>query len=201
MVKRICVLVGISILLMACGSAADKQSTTSGEDDDTSATTSTAVALPDPSTYANGILNGTWDYVFTPAQAELVLNEFRAEGLIESAEEVILRIGVDNHKWWLGYVFDGELFLLGGHPEGAGGTFRIEDDLLISDEGDYETVDRLDLSGDSLTLTWISACDKSGSEPVCTETRTPDIYFPPGADASTDLAATTFTKSSDDPSY
>jgi hypothetical protein len=147
-------------------------------------------------------LVGTWDYVFEEPQAEVVVAEFSADGLIESADEVVVRLGFDeDDKFWLGYVFDGELILVGGHPKGAEGTFRVEDDLLIADQGQFETVERWSLEGVSLTMTWVSACDKTGTEPVCTESRNEFTFFPPGATASTDLPVITFTKSSDDPSY
>ena len=88
---------------------------------------------PDPSTYANGILNGTWDYVYDDEDAQVILADF-AE-FVDDADEVIVRIGFDDHEFWIGFLFDGVMPMYGGFPEGAGGTITIEDDVLITDEG------------------------------------------------------------------
>jgi hypothetical protein len=143
---------------------------------------------PDPSTYANGILNGTWDYVYDDEDAQVIIADF-AE-FVDDADEVIVRIGFDDHEAWIGFLFDGVMPMNGGSPEGAGGTFTIEDDVLIFDEGFATSYHRFDLDGDALTLTFLEGCDWEAPEPQCS-----DVGDPLG------LLVTehTFTKSSDDP--
>ena len=147
---------------------------------------------PDPSTYANGILNGTWDYTFNDEDAAVILDDF--SGLVDSADEVTVRVAFDEHQWWTGFLFDGELFLLHGVPEGAGGTFTIEDDVLVTDEGFATSELMWVLDGDTLTLTWLSGCDLEGSEPVCSDERIE-------GDLGLLIVEHAFTKSGDDPSY
>jgi hypothetical protein len=143
---------------------------------------------PDPSTYANGILNGTWDYVYDDEDAQVILADFA--DFVEDADEVIVRIGFDKHEAWVGFLFDGVMPMNGGSPEGAGGTITIEDDVLIFDEGFATSYHRFVLENDLLTLTFLEACDWEAPEPHCS-----DVGDPLG------LLVTehTFTKSSDDP--
>ncbi|HUS42343.1 MAG TPA: LamG domain-containing protein [Ilumatobacteraceae bacterium] len=143
---------------------------------------------PDPSTYANGILNGTWDYVYDDEDAQIILADF-AE-FVDDADEVIVRIGFDDHEYWIGFLFDGVMPMYGGVPEGAGGTITIEDDLLITDEGFGSGVHSFVLADDSLTLTFLEGCDWEAPEPQCS-----DVGDPLGLLVSEH----TFTKSSDDP--
>ncbi len=144
---------------------------------------------PDPSSYADGLLNGTWDMVTDGALKEFILRDFGV-----SADEVRARWGFDGHKWWLGFLFDGELFLEGGVPEGAGGTLSIEGDVLTTDEG-WTTIDWLwTLEGDVLTVTVIGSCLYEGSGPACSTD-------PAEADIKPFPTVQVWTKSGDDPSW
>ena len=109
---------------------------------------------PDPSTYANGILNGTWDFVVSDEEDAQVF----LDGYGVTADEVRVRLGFNNHQWYQTAVFDGEPFFVNGIPEGAGGTFRIEDDQLILTEanGQGQATYAWVLDGDQLTLTVVS---------------------------------------------
>jgi hypothetical protein len=152
---------------------------------------------PDPSTYANGILNGTWDYVLSE-EDRVLLN---ADGLeAESgydADELRLRMGFDNNEWWQGFVFDGELWLINGVPEGDGGTFRIEDDLLIQTgaQGQVQVTYKWVLDGDQLTLTVVEECDITPNGLNCRDDRSqmdPIMMM---------ITEHTYNKSGDDGSY
>ncbi|GEM_PF-1920484 len=127
---------------------------------DSCAPTSQMSETLDPSTYANGILNGTWDYVMSEEDRAFFEADLEAESGYE-ADELRIRMGFDNHEWWQGFVFDGELWLHNGVPEGDGGTFRIEDDLLIQTgaQGQIQVTYTWVLNGDQLTLTVVEECD------------------------------------------
>jgi len=55
-----------------------------------------AQPAPDPSTYANGIVNGTWDYVVSDEEArQFFLSKYGV-----TANEVKVRLGFNNYQWW-----------------------------------------------------------------------------------------------------
>jgi hypothetical protein len=83
-----------------------------------------AQPAPDPSTYGNSILNGTWDYVVSDEDAQ----QFFLSDYGVTADEVRVRLGFNNNQWYEVAVFDGEPFFVNGVPEGDLGTFRIEGD-------------------------------------------------------------------------
>ncbi|MGI8829486.1 MAG: LamG domain-containing protein [Candidatus Limnocylindria bacterium] len=151
-----------------------------------------AQPAPDPSTYANGILNGTWDYEVPPEDAGFFLNDYGV-----TADEVVIRVGFDNHKWWQGVLFDGELFLENGVPEGDGGTFHIENGVLvqIGAHGKGRVAFQWALDGDRLTLTVVEECGVTPTGNICRDDRSqmdPIMIL---------VAEHTYTKSGDDPSY
>ena len=152
---------------------------------------------PDPSTYANGILNGTWDYVLSE-EDKVSLD---ADGLKTKsgydADELRIRMGFDNHTWWQGIVFDGELWLLHGVPEGDGGTFRIEGDRLIQigASGQAQITYAWVLDGDQLTLTVVEECDVTPTGLNCRDDRS---QMDSGMIMVTEH---TYTKSGEDGSY
>ena len=150
---------------------------------------------PDPSTYANGILNGTWDYVLDEDGAQLLLEDYA--DFVDSADEVTVRIGFDNHEWWEGILFDGELVLHNGVPEGAGGTFIIDGNELIISEAEGYGVNEWTLTENQLTLEIVEFCPIEDPEQTCyaADPLDPDWKLPIA------IFNHTFTKSSDDPSY
>jgi hypothetical protein len=152
---------------------------------------------PDPSTYANGILNGTWDYVLSEEDKVLLdANGLEAESGYE-ADELRIRIGFDNHSWWLGFVFDGKLWLHNGVPEGDGGTFRIEGDRLIQtgSQGQVQVTYTWVLDGDQLTLTVVEECAVTPTGLNCRDDRS---QMDPMMIRVTEH---TYTKSGEDGSY
>ena len=144
-------------------------------------------------------LRGTWDYVLDEAGRDDVLAGFRGEGLVDSADEVAVRIGFDGNDWWQGFVFDGELFLLDGVPEGDGGSFFLvpQEDLIVMSAAGGEARVAIEwvIDGDALTLTAVEECVVSGTEMTCTDDRSQ--MDPVGLS----VMEHTFTRSGDDPSY
>jgi hypothetical protein len=144
-------------------------------------------------------LTGTWDYILDEAGSDAVLEGFREEGLVDSADEVAVRLGFGGNDWWQGFVFDGELFLLHGVPEGDGGSFFLVpgEPLMVlfgaSDDG-HAVVD-WKIEGEALTLTAVEVCVGSGAEMTCIEDRS---EMDPGA---LFVMEHTFTRSGHDPSY
>ena len=143
-------------------------------------------------------LTGTWDYVLDEAGRDDVLAGFRREGLVDSADEVAVRIGFDGNDWWQGFVFDGDLFLLDGVPEGDGGSFFLVPDeplmVLIGAGGDGRVVVEWKIEEDALTLTAVEVCEGWGAEMTCIDRSQMD---PVGLS----VMEHTFTRSGDDPSY
>ncbi len=138
------------------------------------ATTVPTTAMPSATIPAVGALNGTWDYLMDDGDRALLEADLEsASGY--NADELAIRLGFENDRWWLGFVFDEQLWLLHGVPEGDGGTFRLEDDRLITRNKDgIEVVYRWALEADNLTLTAIQECltpttcedDRSRMEPM-----------------------------------
>lgn len=148
---------------------------------------------PDPSSYANGILDGTWDYITNEEEAAFILENYA--GLVDSADEVIIRMGFDGYEWWEGKVFDGVLLLVDGVPEGSRGTLHIEDDRLIQAGAEGQVTFQWVLDDDQLTLTVLEECTSSSGGLTCTDDRSQ-------MDQSMILVTEhTYTRSSDDPSY
>lgn len=140
-----------------------------------------------------GDLRGTWDHELDPAQAQLILDNYR----IDSAEEVVIRLGFDGSAFWEGVLFDGELYLVDGVPEGEAGTFTIQDDLLITTapDGIFKVIYRLELDGDELTLTLVERCPLVNlcmEDRALIEERDPLLMV---------VWEHTFVKSGSDPSY
>ena len=92
--------------------------------------------------------------------------------------------------WWLGFVFDGELYLLDGVPEGDGGTMTVDGDRLTQTNGrDGWATYEWSLEGDQLMLTLVECFQQSG------EGECPDV------DMVRWVTERTYTSSGNDPSY
>jgi hypothetical protein len=150
---------------------------------------------PDPATYANGLLNGTWDFVLDDEGAQLLLEDYA--DFVDSADEVTVRLGFDDHEWWEGVLFDGELILHDGVPEGAGGTFIIDGNNLITTESEGDGVSTWTLADNRLTLELVEFCPAGDPQQPCerTDPLAPEWKLP------ITIFNHTFTKSGDDPSY
>lgn len=144
------------------------------------------------------VLTGTWDFPLDQTQAQLVVDDFA--GLVGSAEAVVVRLGFDGSEYWQGFVFDGELFLLGGVLEGDGGPFEVEGDriAMTGAHGDIRATCTWGIEDDESTLVWVEQCDLSSQSEDCTDDRSrieaedPFVFR---------VMEHTFTRSSDDPDY
>lgn len=152
-----------------------------------------AQPAPDPSTYANGTLNGTWDFVVSEEDArQLFLNDYGV-----TADEIRVRLGFNNYQWYQVPVFDGEPFFVNGIPEGDLGTFRIEGDRLIQigAVGQVQITFAWVLNGDQLSLTVVQECNVTATELNCRDDRSqmdPIMIM---------VTEHTYTKSGEDGSY
>lgn len=150
----------------------------------------------DPSTYADGLLNGTWDYVI-PNDSELsesVISDLE----LRNPDKLRIRIGFDDHEWWQGFIADGERVRYpSGVGIGDGGTFVIDGDEMHQSTQSLEMIYRWELDGDELTLTMLSECNKEITPPECFDTREAIEDSDPFVLLITEH---TYTKSGDDPS-
>lgn len=180
-------------LLAGCGQTDNRSSIASGATAAPSYDDRTPAPVTAP---AGAMLRGTWDYVMDDAEREMALEGFA--GLVDTADEVVTRIGFDDHTWWQGNVFDGELFLLHGVPEGDGGSFTIPQEgviVMYGAHGQARVTLEWMIDGDQLSLTALEECDLSGEAPRCTDDR---AEMDP---AGLLVFEQTFTRSSDDPTY
>lgn len=149
--------------------------------------------LPDPGTYADGVLDGTWDLQLSEEQVESLKSSFSPEeaaalGLPNADTKV--RLGFSGNTWWLGFVFDDEVWLVDGVPEGDGGVFSVDgDELMFTNFVDGWITFRWSITDDELTLTELGCAKQSGE----------DVECEPGPDFLT--AVQTYTFSGSDASY
>lgn len=152
-------------------------------------------------------LVGTWDLALGGDDAGAVVDEFVSEGLIESADSVSTRLGFDGEAWWQGWVFDGELFLLHGVPEGDGGSYVVDGETVVLDNGDIRGTFAWDVDGDGLTLAWLEQCQAFETtkgagvkvrEIKCTDDRATLARWDPNV---LNVMEHTFTRSGDDADY
>ncbi len=152
-----------------------------------------AMPAPDPSTYAGGILNGTWDYVIPTEDSSV----FRDALEVPDAKELRIRIGFDNHTWWQSFVVDGELMVEpGGVPAGDGGTFLIDGSVMIQANAGGHGVLEWRLEDDQLTVTLLEICNLDAQE--CLTDRNEILAADPFV---FEVVEHTYVKSGDDGSY
>jgi hypothetical protein len=184
------------VLLAAVSSCAD------GDDADAVDTPSSrdvsSASLPTATAPSSPDLIGTWDYPLDQTQTELVVDNFA--GLVDSAETVVVRVGFDGSEYWQGFLFDGELFLLDGVPEGDGGTYNVDGDKIIATgaHGEIRATFTWDIDADGLTLTWIEQCLLTSQSDDCMSDRSRLQKEDP---FTLLVWEHTFTRSGDDPSY
>lgn len=121
---------------------------------------------PPVATTEDSLFNTTWDYALDK-QVDTRGADSDLSGKYERADEIAMRLGfgdspqVDTErwpKWWLGYLYDGELVVPSRAPGMGPGTFQIRNHLLIlrEDQGDTAIQTYLwDIEGDRLTLTLV----------------------------------------------
>ena len=145
----------------------------------------------DPATYAHGVLDGTWDLQMSDEQVKSLASSFSpgeaaAVGLPDADTKV--RVGFSGNTWWLGFVFDDELWLVGGVPEGDGGVVSMDgDELTITNGVDGWITFRWSVEGDALTMTHLDCVPQSGEgecEPSPDFLPAVQVYTFSGSDAS-----------------
>ena len=162
------VLLGLCPLLLAACSdtdAASKGQSTKTSSADTTSASASPTSPPVPE------LIGTWDYEFEGAEAQPILDNFA--DTVRDADNVVVRLAfVDADEYWQGFLFDGELFLVYGQPEGDAGEYTIDGDQLAMTgaHGDGRVTFRWVLRGKELTLTAVEECSLEGGT-ECTQDR------------------------------
>jgi hypothetical protein len=143
-------------------------------------------------------LVGTWDYPLDQAQEELVLDNFA--GFVNSADTVVVRLGFDGSEYWQGFLFDGELFLFDGLPEGDGGSYDVDGDTIVATgaHGEIRATYAFEVDADVLTLTWLEQCSLTSPSDDCTNDRSRLETVDPFTFL---VWEHTFTRSGDDPDY
>jgi hypothetical protein len=118
---------------------------------------------PDPSTYADGILNGTWDYELRDGPDKMLIRQLRAD-YGHDFDVAVIRMGFDGARWWQGTLFDGQLWINEeeGVPAGDGGIIEIDGDRLVTRAGHGVTTFRWSLEGSDLTIGVVSDCNAEG---------------------------------------
>lgn len=145
-----------------------------------------------------GELIGTWDYPLDETQAQLVVDNFA--GLVDAADTVVIRLGFDGTEYWQGFMFDGDLVLVDGVPEGDGGRYVIESDQIVMTgaHGAIRTTLTWSVEGDRLALGWVEQCFLSPQGDDCTDDRSRIEAEDPFTFIVWEHA---FTRSGDDPGY
>jgi hypothetical protein len=116
----------------------------------------------DPATYADGRLNGTWDYRLTPKEIATVEAGFTAAEREEAGDVTALRLGFSGSRWWQGFVAGDKVWLVHGVPEGDGGVFHTEGQTLTTDNGSAVVTYDWSLQGDVLSFA-LTDCRLAGT--------------------------------------
>ena len=160
--KKRLVLAMAASLVIGAGVPAPAQGPAASPEVSTPAASVLATASP------TDILRGTWDYELTDEEIESLAALFgpaEAAAVGIPGRSTSIRMSLDGDTWWLGFVFDGELWLLHGVPEGDGGTQTVDGDRLtqINKDG-VSAAYEWSLEGDQLTLTLIECVMPAGNE-------------------------------------
>ena len=174
-------------LVLGAGSVTSAQEPSASPESNDAAMASVASPSPtDP-------LRGTWDYQLTDAEVEVLAalwgpEEAAAVGI--PGRTTSIRMAFDYDTWWQSVVFDGELYLLDGVPEGDGGTLTLNGDQLTLTNGrDGWATYRWSVDGNQLTLDLLE-CVEQSRVGECGDTDT--VAF---------VTEHTYTYSSSDPGY
>ncbi|WP_062531268.1 LamG domain-containing protein [Demequina rhizosphaerae] len=147
---------------------------------------------PDPSTYGDGILDGTWDYRIPRGE----FFDFMAQEYAPDATGLSIRLGFDGGAWWQGVVVDGKLFLTTDHDlEGDGGTFTVDGTelTLVGGGGEVAVTYAWALDGDELALEVLEECEVPSGACVADPSQMDPVMVA--------ITGNRFVKSGDDPTY
>ncbi|WP_062312687.1 LamG domain-containing protein [Demequina rhizosphaerae] len=115
-------------------------------------------AEPDPATYGDGVLTGTWEFEAPPGE----LHDWLADtDTGTGAESIVLRVSIEDNRWWRRYVLDGEVWEDGGEPVGDVGTFTVDGDqfTMLGEDSEESVTYAWSLDGDELALTVVEYCN------------------------------------------
>jgi hypothetical protein len=143
------------LLLVACSG----ERTVSGQPSPAVSPDVSSATTAKPSRTQVPALIGTWDHRYNRADAKALLRDFA--GLVDDADSVVARLAfVDEDEWWLGFLFDGELVLVDGVPEGDGGSYSVDGDRLTTTGAHDEVLVtyKWALTGARLRLTAVEEC-------------------------------------------
>jgi hypothetical protein len=150
---------------------------------------------PDPATYADGVLDGTWDYPLHDGEDRRFLRRFRAD-YGKPFNGASIRIGFDGPYWWQGVVVDGKLAVTNGEKVGAVGVTRIDGGKLTITGPGWVSTFRWTLDGNELSLRLVKDCDRDSG--TCATTQDGIEAIDP---LTLEIVDHTFTKSGSDASY
>jgi hypothetical protein len=149
---------------------------------------------PDPATYADGIFNGTWDYVLREGIDDAVLAQQTID-FGQSLDRPAIRLGFDGPLWWEGVAVDGQLVETNGESIGDIGIISVDGEQLTIAAWYGTTTFKWAVEGDQLTLTFVEECSADTGQ-----------CFDRDQVAAVDplvipMIEHTYTKSGDDASY
>jgi Concanavalin A-like lectin/glucanases superfamily len=120
---------------------------------------------PDPATYADGLVDGTWDYVLSDDELELLRTDVESE-YGRTVDEADIRLFFYGPWWWQGWILDGELWLAddGGPEYGGSGLISIDGDQMTITGSEYVTTYGWALDGNELSITLVKDCAVQSGE-------------------------------------
>ena len=149
--------------------------------------------LEDQGASSPDVLRGTWDYEMTDEEVvslAILFGPEEAAAVGIPGRSTSIRMGFEDDTWWEGFVFDGELWLLDGVPEGDGGTLTMDGDRLTLTNGrDGWITYAWSVADDQLRLTLLECVPQSGAG-ECTD-----------LDSVQFMTERTYTSSGTDPGY
>jgi len=149
---------------------------------------------PDPATYADGVLNGTWDYVLREGVDEAVLAQQKID-FEQTLDRPAIRLGFDGPLWWEGVAVDGRLVETDGETVGDIGLIHVDGDRFTISSWNWKTTYEWALDGDELSLTFVKEC--KAQEGTCYDrdqvAEVDPLVVP--------VVEHTYTRSGDDASY
>jgi hypothetical protein len=159
------------------GAIADVQVFTSalGDDEVRRLTDGSRPAAPPPAdlpvTAAEAALpNGTYEYAFTDEEKveveSLGFNPQEAAAAGGFDGEVTTSLRFEDGQWQQFFTFDGDVFTVNGQPEGDGGVYAVQDDLLVLTNPDGDVIYRWTLDGDTLSLVLVELFDPESRDIV-----------------------------------
>jgi hypothetical protein len=132
------------------------------------ATAPDAAPPPQPSTAPTALPDGTYEYTFTPEEAaQVIAVGFSPEEAEQAGYPGVLSTSLQfaEGQWQQSFSVDGVVYLVGGRPEGDGGTFTVSGDRLVLSNAGGDAVYGWTIDADVLSLRILELGDP-GETPV-----------------------------------